>query len=462
MASFGDSTMRRSSERGGFADAPASAQNVEAVVVGGNLCGLVTAYLLGHLGYRTVVVERSARTGGANASFTTSDGSTFDLGMHVLDFGRSETTTRLFTHVIEDRLNKVLLQRGLALRGRIMPYNPAPADMPAELRAILPGDELIDDLEEELPTRDRLRRIYGRYADFVFDEVLLSFRSEQRHKNLGIDEARLITNIYPWFFPRASRKLVTGRESRAFHDRLRRGEPQYVLYPRVGGFAAFGEAFLRKLAPNVEVLAGISDLHFEVDSESDRILWVQAHGRRFEPRRVFWCAAWPALCALLRLPVQNLATDNLLLGSFRFNEPALGSYNEILVGDPSFHIDRVSFPGIFSGSQAPLLQVEFAFPSADTDTPTEPDHWRRTWSSELERLRLLDRRHRVEVFDFRSFRMHYNSFGAEGVELRDADTALLKPGSNIHPVAPTMRNRNLNASVPLYLQSVIGALAGSS
>ncbi len=75
-------------------------ETVDAVVVGGNLSGLVTAYLLGHLGYRSVMLERSAQIGGANASFTTPDGSTFDLGMHVLDFMRSKLTSRLFSHVL--------------------------------------------------------------------------------------------------------------------------------------------------------------------------------------------------------------------------------------------------------------------------------------------------------------------------------------------------------------------------
>ena len=45
-----------------------NSQDVYAVVVGGNLSGLVTAYLLGHLGYRSMVLERSTRICGANAS----------------------------------------------------------------------------------------------------------------------------------------------------------------------------------------------------------------------------------------------------------------------------------------------------------------------------------------------------------------------------------------------------------
>jgi hypothetical protein len=152
--------------------------------------------------------------------------------------------------------------------------------------------------------------------------------------------------------------------------------------------------------------------------------------------------------------VQNLATDNLLLGSFRFNQPAISKYNEILIGDPSFHIDRISFPGKFAQTNAPQLQVEFAFPVADQSLPLEPQHWQQTWISDLRRLGLLGDGHRLETYDFRYFRMHYNSFGAEGEECREAAPSLLMPSSNIWPVAPTVQHRNINNRVPLYLQQI--------
>jgi len=405
------------------------------------------------------MVERSAQIGGVNASFTTPDGSTFDLGMHVLDYMRSEVTTRLFIHVIEGKVNKVRLKRALVLRGQTMPYNPTPQDLPADLGQLLPGSELTDNLGTDLPTRERLREYYGRYADFIFDEVLPSFRCEQRHKDLGVKEERLLTNIYPWYFPRARRQLIVGQESRAFHDRLRRGEEQYVLYPCEGGFASFAKAFLEKLGPNIEVLTDIPDLHIEIEPGTHRANWLRAKGRRFESRHIFWCAAWPSLCQLLNIPVQNLATDNLLLGSFRFNQAAISEYNEIIIGDPSFHIDRVSFPGKFAQTNAPQLQVEFAFPVAHGSLPLDLQYWQQTWLSDLKRLGLLGDRHKLETFDFRNFRMHYNSFGAEGEECREADPSLLMPDSNIHPVAPTVQHRNINNRVPLYLQQVNRILA---
>jgi hypothetical protein len=435
-------------------------ETVDAVVVGGNLAGLVTAWLLDRLGFHVVLLERGRRVGGANSSFTTTDGSTFDLGMHVLDDMRSEVTTRLFLSVIgRENVQRTLLRRAMVLRGRVVPYNPAPDDLPDELRALLPAGDLVDDIGAQAPTRERLRRCYGAYGDFVLDEVLRSVRPEWRHKELGVDESRLLANVYPWFFPRAERTQVVDGESRPFHDRLRRGEPQYVLYPREGGFSGFARAFISALGPRVEIVTDLPDLHFEVEPSTHTIRWAKAGARRIASRHFFWCARWPQLCGLLGLDAQDLATDRMLLGSMRFDRPAAGDYNEILVADPGFHIDRISFRGRFEGSDDPLLQIEFAFPVADESMPLDAGHWRARWLAELERVGLIGGDHELEDFDFKSLRMHYNSFGAEGVERLEPDPSVIHPASNIRPVAPTQQNRNLNGSVPLYLEYVTRVLA---
>ncbi|MGE0433336.1 MAG: NAD(P)-binding protein [Planctomycetota bacterium] len=434
----------------------------DAIVVGGNLCGIVSAWLLGELGFRVALVEKGKRLGGANSSFSTADGSTFDMGMHVLDYMRSEVTTRLFLKAIDGKAHKVLLRRAMVLRGHVIPYNAPPAQFPDELRKLLPGDDLVDTIGAELPTRKRLREAYGAYADFIYDEVLPAYPCELRHKTLGVDESRLLTNIYPWFFPRARRERIVDGESRPFHDRLRSGEDQYILYPHEHGFAGFARAFLAKMADSVEVICDIPDLDFVVEPGTHRVTHAVANGGRLLARRWFWCARWPQLLGLLGLPTQNLAHDNLLLGSFRFNEPALGDYNELIVGDPALHLDRVNYPGKFNCSGAPQLQCEYAFPVADGERlglPLEADFWRERWLDNLRRIGLIDDRHTVESFDFRNFRMNFNSFGAEGEPRVEADAGLIRDDGNIVAVAPTTQNRNLNGSVPLWLESITQALA---
>jgi hypothetical protein len=441
---------------------PPSLERLDAVVVGGNVRGLVTAYLLGSLGYRAAVLESGKAPGGVDRSFRAADGTVFDHGLHVLDEMRSPLATRLFVHAVDGAVHRTLLRRAIVLRGRAMPYAPLPSEMPEEIRAMLPSDDLVDDLGDAAPTREALAAYYGRpFVDLIFDEVRPSYPSEHRHKAFGVDESQLLVNIYPWFFPRARRREKAGDRSRAFHDRLRSGIPQHVLYPKEGGFGGFVDGLLRKLDPRrIEVLTGLGDLEIERVPDTHTISSISAGGRRFVADHYFWADAWRKLATVLELPCQDTATDLVVLGSFRLGHPVLTDFHELLVGDPSLRMSRVFFPARFRGSDEPLMQIEYAFPAAE-DRPREADWWRAAWLEDAGRLGLVDRRHRVELFDFRSFRMHFNGFGMEGERLRDADPGLLRADSNVRPVVPSMANLNLNDYVPRSVAYVLSVLAGA-
>lgn len=433
----------------------ADPEQLDAVVIGASIRGLVAATVLDQLGFRTLLVDARPRPGGVDGSFVTAGGARFDHGLHVLDYMRSEVATRLFTRVTGGAVHRVTLERGIVLRGAIVPYAPRPADLPEPLRKMLPGDALVDDIGDAPPTRDRLARCYGRdFADLVFDEVLPSYPTEARHLAFGVDESRLLTNIYPWLFPRARRKRVVHDESRSFHDRLREGVAQQILYPREGGFGGFADAFLRHLDPTrTEALLGADDLHVEIEPGTHTVREVRAGGRRFQAPRYLWGASWPALCGLLDLPCQDTATDQLVLGSFVLDRPIRTPYQEILVGDPAVWINRISFPARFRESDDPLVQIEFAFPVAES-WPSEAERWRERWVADLRRLGLLEDTHTIEEFDFRTFRLHYNGFGMEGEPLRDADPRLIADDSNLHPIVPSLANLNMNAHVPRTIEQV--------
>jgi hypothetical protein len=437
-------------------------EQVDAVVIGASIRGLVTTYVLSSLGYRAILIERGRRVGGADSSFVTAGGTRFEHGLHVLDAHRSTLATRLFTHVVDGAVHDVVLRRAIVLRGYVIPYSPQPGEMPPPLRDLLPSSDLVDDIGDALPTRDALSRCYGRpFADLIFDEVLRSYPSEARHLAFGVDEAKLLTNIYPWFFPRASR-AATADESRAFHDKLRAGVEQRVLYPREGGFGGFAEGFVRHFHPDrIEVLTGADDLRIDVAPGTHTVAGVSARGRRFSAPHYFWAGSWSALCGLLAIPCQRTATDRVLLGSFRLNRPPETAWHEILVGDPEHQINRISFPARFRESDDPLMQIEFAVPIAEP-WPNKSEHaddWQRAWIASARRLGLLGDAHRVEEFDFRSFPLHFNGFGAEGEPLLDADPGLLSPDSNVRPVVPSMANLNLNRHVPRTVSYVTSVLA---
>lgn len=438
-----------------------SHEQFDAIVIGGSMRGLVTTYVLSGLGYRAALIEKGRRIGGADSSFVTPAGTRFDHGLHVLDAHRSEVATRLFTHVVGGRVHEVTLRRGIVLRGQTMPYAPEPGDMPEELQDLLSAGDLADEIGTDLPTRARLSTHYGRgFADLIYDEVLRSYPSDARHLEFGVDEARLLTNIYPWFFPRARRAVVETDESRAFHDRLRRGIPQTVLYPREGGFGGFAEGFLRHFdASRIEVLSGAEDLRIDVRESTHTIDGVRACGRDLFAPQYFWTGSWSVLCDLLRLPCQQTATDVVLLGSVRLNRPARCEYHELLVGDPRHPINRIYLPARFRESDEPLLQIEFAVPR-DGGWRLDADHWREQWTASLRALGLLASDHAIEEFDVRSFTMHFNGFGVEGQPLVDADPDLIRADSNLHAVVPSMANLNLNRWVPRAVRDVTAVLAG--
>ena len=423
-------------------------EDVDAIVIGSNIRGLVTTYVLNRLGCKTVLIDRSPAVGGVDGSFVTPGDTRFEYGMHVLDYERSLIATRLFTRVVDGAVHKIKLRRGIVLRDTILPYAPSIEELPDSLRAMFPAGGVHDDIRQEIPTRARLESCYGKpFIDFVFDEVLPSFPTENRHREFGVEPDRLLANIYPWFFPRTGRKPQNPSESRRFHDRLRAGEDQYLLYPREGGFGGFANGFLASLDDGVEVLLGAGDVHLEIEPGTHTVSWVQAKDRRFRAPHVFWGASWPALCKLLDVPCQDIATDRVIIGSFRLNRPARSDYLELLFGDPSYHINRLYLPARFRESDEPLLQLEFAYPKAD-DRPTDPEAWRTRWLDDLRRIGVLDTDHEVEEFDFKSVVMHFNAYGMEGEPLREADPTLLRADSNVRPVVPSMANLNLNNHVP--------------
>jgi hypothetical protein len=434
-------------------------EDFDAIVIGAGTRGLVATYVLSMLGYRAALVDRAPEVGSGDGSFKAADGTWFDYGMHVLDEMRSPLATRLFKRICGDRVHRTRLKRAIVLRGFIVPYAPEPRELPPPLRRMLHGDELTDDIGDRLPTRELLGRYYGpAFADLIYDEVLPSYPSEHRHLAFGVDEAELLVNIYPWFFPRARRTPKHGDISRAFHDRLRSGIDQYVLYPLDGGFGELARAFVRSFdARRIEVVLGLKDLEIEVDAGGRGIASLRAGGRTLRAERYFWAGSWPELCKLLSLPCQNPSTDRVVIGSFRLDRPARTEYHEILVGNPAHPINRIYFPGAFRGTSDALMQIEFSFPVAD-ERPLDADHWREAWLKSLRALGILDAEHRVQVFDFKTRTLHFNGYGMEGKRLVDADPALVPEGSNVFPVVPSMSNMNLNAHIPLdvaYVTSVL-------
>jgi len=441
---------------------PARASS-DALVVGGNLAGLFVAHTLAGWGFRTRLVERSTELGGMDRSFALASGAVFDFGVHALAHRRSELVTRLFRDVLDDRVRRVDVRRALALRGHLIPYHAPPEAWPEELRALLRQGEIVDDLQDAPPTRENLGRIYGAgFADLIFDEVLPSYPAEHRHARFGVPESRLLTNVYPWFFPRARRERPAARLSGSFQERVRRGElPEQVLYPLEGGFGAFPAALRRRAeARGVDVVAGASDLAIDVEPGSARVRSITACGRSLRAERVYWCASPTELQRVLGLPTPDVRPDRFVLLSLELAREVEAPWTEILVGEPEHRIDRISFRGRLAGIDNRLVQLEYAYPargpgSVPEGSAAKPSFWLQGAMRSLRSLGLLEPGNEVRDHDLKRVPILYNAFGVEGVAMPEPRFDL-PPGSNLRPVLPTLKKVNINTRFLRLLTEDLG------
>jgi hypothetical protein len=433
-------------------------ERFDAIVVGGNLAGLVTTHVLSSWGFRTALVERAPRVGGVDGSFQNANGRWFDFGLHALDELRSELVTRFFESTLGGAVHRLERHRAIVLRGELVPYNVYAKDWPEALRALLLyGGErpLVDDIGAAAPTRERLARCYGNgFADLIYDEVLPSYPADQRHAQLGVAAEKLLVNIYPWFFPRSERERVALNASRIYQDAVREQPCETMLYPDAGYFGAFPEAIAERCrAQGAELLLGAADLRVDYRTATRRVESVRARGRELAAPRVYWCAPPAALCELIGEPIPNATPDTFVLGSFEYDRPVRCDYSELIVGDPEHRLNRVSFPGKLALGEDNLVQCEFAFPTAAPGWSAKPAEWLADFALSLARLGIVDARARITDSSLKLVPIFYNVYGAEGRELPPLDfSSALGEGSNLRPVLPTYQKVNINTRVPQIVQ----------
>ncbi len=434
----------------------------DAVIIGGNTAGLVTAYVLGQFGIRTALIERSDQIGGIDASFKNKNGRVFDHGLHGLDYMRSELVTRLFSKVIGGRVNMVERRRGIVLGNHLIPYNSELADWPEALRAMFPSGDLVDGLGTDQPTRQNLARFYGReFTDMIFDDGLRSYPSDHHHLQFGIEESELVRDLYPWFFPKARRASLATSASRKYHDAARKKRQECVLYPCEGGFGAFGQALFDAVrASGVECLVGAKDLRIDIDSATKFVRSITAGGQELTAERVYWCAAPGALYELLGGPGPDLKPDRYVIGSFEFSEVVDGRFNEVILADPNHRINRMTFPGSFAQSRNDLVQVEFAFPRDAKDFEREAAVWREDWMSSLENLGIISASNDLLDFDFKTFPIFYNTYGVDGQVAPEIRFDALPEESNLRPLHLTVKNVNINTRLPQIVKSLVEDMSG--
>lgn len=225
------------------------------VVLGGGPAGLAAAWKAAEAGHEVVLLERSARAGGAAAS-TSVDGIRVDHGSHRLHAATPPPVLADLRQLLGADLQRRQRRGRIRLEGRWVGF---------PLRAI--------DLARHLPR--------GFVAAAARDAVLAPLRREREDSYAEVLRAGLGPTMLDRFYGPYARKLwglepdqIAGEQARrrvgarspaALANRvLRRGQPGFFYYPRTG-FGAIAEALGRAAAG-----AG-ADLRFGISAEAVRL-----------------------------------------------------------------------------------------------------------------------------------------------------------------------------------------------
>lgn len=445
-------------------------KHVENLIIGAGLVGSITAWILAQHGKTGALLERNTDPGGVNGSFADPDGNWFDHGRHVINADRSDFTSNFFRQVLGDTgVREFDLQRGIFVKGHLIPYAAPPELWPDEIKNRLK-------LNSEIPgvhlgsTRAEFAQAYGVwFADLVFDEMMQAYPILMWKREHGMPEEKLLDWLFPWFFPRTHLEQrpdsvnelgVYSDESRLYHYERRHAEPpaEPVLYPAGdGGYAAWIHAMLAAAGKSFSILTGLADIQADIDLQTLEVRSVTAGGQNYTADNVYWCAPLPVLCKYAGWPLPKGEPQWELMGSFTFNEPVNSEYHEILFADPAHKIRRINFPGLFTDNcPSRTLQVEFTTLGAEVHR--DPEEWRKEWLDSLRRLGIINQGTEPKYFDFKKVSRGIVSTEDLSSFLADCEWRIKQADGNL--IAPHMAVASDNNArlVPKIFHNLQGAL----
>lgn len=429
----------------------------EVVIIGGGIAGLVSANICSHLGFESLLLERSPALGGANRSITDRLGNVFDAGWHALDYERSKVSTRFFKKVLKSDYNKVKLNRGIVLKDSVIPYNSDIDAYPSELQAMY---DLCDSSEPiNQPSRSELSWVFGKqFADYMCDEVSLSYPCHRWAVEHGALEQTFLGLVYPWFFPQRHQSMTRDKEWDQFHDRMRETGDQFVLYPKHGGFSGFIDAIADSINQEYcEIRTGVNDIEFEIDQEERSIKKAYISGEELTADLWLWNSSPAILGIQLGCKIPPGEKQFLVLGSFAFENDFDCEHQEILVGSLKHRINRISFPGTLSGKRNNLIQVEFMYPGNEYELSEE--EWKSSWLESLSSLNLVTQDNTLLNYQFNSeMRGFVFVDGLEAVA-EDFKSQLGKLASNTVIPYFNLGPENINRVLPGVIRTVSNALS---
>jgi protoporphyrinogen oxidase len=327
-------------------------RRVDALIIGGGLAGLSTAYHLRHSGRSVLVAEKAARVGGAAGSLMRS-GFVFDYSGHLLHL-HSPYGRRLVGSLLRGNLKTIARSAWIRLQGRYTRY-PFQANTYG-----LPAATVVDCLTGFLETVYGRKRGVGREPDFAQwslrrfgSGICRHFMFPYNRKLWGVPLSRLTTEWQGRFVPApAPTEVLAG----ALQDQTKRfGYNAVFHYPRRGGSQALADALAARLEPG---LVRTNAVVTSVDLEA-RMARVRGLGEvRFDrlvntmplPEFLDLSSSWPAPVRAARRRLRHASVWCLNLGVDR---PDRTGRHWTYFPEPRYPFYRVGNYGNFSAANVP-------------------------------------------------------------------------------------------------------------
>lgn len=281
-----------------------------------------------------VIVDRKKRF-----SFDDSfmfEGKSFDCGYHAIDVGRSLVYNNILKsldmHWVESPSTRSLVFNGKKLE-RGYDLSELKADFSSEDKKIYQRNFL-----------RKLESVYGsEFVTFAIENIAKSYVQNQLWIKYDLSDEIKLTNIYPWFFPFSSKDKQGNLNKYRPHFHNAMSQDKLVTYPKEGSFMSISTA-LRDVLTDVNFVPQDTDYQFATFDDNGKV--------EVEKNTLHvWPINYADLASRFNLEFPDQVESTFYLVSVVLDEPVRFDDHEILVGDKSYYIDRVSSPESLIGMQ---------------------------------------------------------------------------------------------------------------
>ena len=262
------------------------------------------------------------------------NGNIFDCGYHAVDIGRS-----LDYNAILDSLNidweitegKRLLVFNNKILSRGFNFEKIKNSF-SSLNKNLYNDSFLSYLES----------IYGsEFVKFSIENIAKSYTQNRLWIKQKLSAEKILYNIYPWFFPNNNNDNLD-KIATHFHNDV--NKKVFVRYPKNGGFMSITKSARSNLT---ECITKNKDDNYRVAKIDDNGILLNSNKNTLH----IWPIDYFDIAPRFGFKLPKFEIVNFYLVSVILNKKINLNCNEILVGDKSYYVDRISSPKTLMGSR---------------------------------------------------------------------------------------------------------------